>query len=71
VRIKVADSAKLAKLIQFLTIDADAYVTQISADEIEVGFVGSLNAGAQQMETELRLRAWLRANPDVVATLSE
>jgi GrpB-like predicted nucleotidyltransferase (UPF0157 family) len=71
VRIKVADSGKLTKLIQFLTIDADAYVTQVAADEIEVGFVGSLNAGAQQMETELRLRAWLRANPDVVATLTE
>jgi hypothetical protein len=71
VRIKLADSSKLPKLIEFLTTDADAYVTQISADEIEVGFVGSLNSGAQHMTTELRLRGWLQANPDVVATLTE
>jgi hypothetical protein len=71
VRIKLADSGKLPRLIQFLTLDEDVFVTQLSADEIEIGFVGSLNIWAQGMETELRLRAWLRANPDVVATLSE
>jgi hypothetical protein len=71
VRIKLADSSKLPKLIEFLTTDDDAYITQIGANEIEVGFVGSLNSGAQHMATELRLRGWLQANPDVVATLTE
>jgi len=70
-RIKVSDRNQLGRLIQFLTLDPDALVTQVADDEIEVSFVGSLNIWAQQAETMLRVRAWLAANPDVVASVRE
>jgi hypothetical protein len=70
-RIKVSDRAQLGKLIQFLTLDPDALVSRIADDEIEVGFVGSLNTWAQQAETVLRVHAWLAANPDIIATVRE
>ena len=34
-------------------------------------FLGSLNAHAQHMHTELRLRAWIAANPDAVVVVRE
>jgi len=70
-RIKVSDRNQVALLIQFLTLDPDALVTRVADDEIEVGFVGSLNTWAQQAETMLRVRAWLGANPDIVAIVRE
>jgi hypothetical protein len=70
-RIKVSDRDQLGRLIQFLSLDPDALTTQVADDEVEVGFVGSLNTWAQQEETMLRVRAWLAANPDIVAIVRE
>ena len=59
------------KLLAFLAFDANAVVTAVGEDEIEISFLGSLNAGAQRMELELRLRAWLAAHPDASAVIAE
>ncbi len=69
-RIKLSDPAQLRSLLQFLTFDQNVLVTTTSDDEIEVGFVGSLNIWAQQRETELRLRSWMDLHPDAVAVVS-
>lgn len=71
VRIKLSEPSMLRKLLLVLAFDPSAVVTQLSDDEIEVSFLGSLNTSAQQMESELRLRAWLAAHPDVIAVISE
>jgi hypothetical protein len=71
VRIKLSEPSRLRQLLIVLAFDPSAIVTQLSDAEIEVSFLGSLNTNAQQMETELRLRAWLAAHPDVIAVLSE
>ena len=46
-------------------------VTQVALDEVEVSFLGSLNTSAQVMASELRLRLWLAAHPDVIAVMHE
>jgi hypothetical protein len=71
VRIRLSEPSRLRQLLIVLAFDPSAIVTQLSDAEIEVSFLGSLNTNAQQMETELRLRAWLAAHPDVIAVLSE
>jgi hypothetical protein len=71
VRIKLSEPSRLRQLLIVLAFDPSAIVTQLNDAEIEVSFLGSLNTNAQQMETELRLRAWLAAHPDVIAVLSE
>jgi hypothetical protein len=71
VRIKLSEPSRLRQLQIALAFDPSAIVTQLNDAEIEVSFLGSLNTNAQQMETELRLRAWLAAHPDVIAVLSE
>jgi hypothetical protein len=70
-RIKLSEPSMLRKLLLVLAFDPSAVVTQLSDDEIEVSFAGSLNTNAQVMETELRLRAWLAAHPDVIAVMRE
>jgi hypothetical protein len=70
-RIKLSEPSMLRKLLLVLAFDPSAVVTQLSDDEIEVSFAGSLNTTAQVMETELRLRAWLAAHPDVIAVMRE
>jgi hypothetical protein len=70
-RVKVADPALIGRLRQFLAFDANVVVTQIAEDEVEVSFLGSLNTNAQQMHTELRLRAWIAANPGAIVTVRE
>ena len=68
-QIRLSDPGRLPQLKAFLAFDHDAHVTVTGDDELEVWFVGSRNAWAQVKETELRLRAWMRWNPDVIATL--
>ena len=68
-RIKLSDPAQLDKLLAFLSFDANAVVTQVARDEVELSFLGSLNVTAQMMESELRLRLWLTSHPDVIAVL--
>lgn len=46
-------------------------VTQIGNDEVEVSFLGSLNTNAQQMQTEIRLRAWISAHPASIVVVRE
>jgi hypothetical protein len=70
-RIQLSDPAQLRSLVLFLTFDQNVLVTTLSDSEIEVGFVGSMNSWAQQRETELRLRAWMKSHPDAIAVLSE
>jgi hypothetical protein len=70
-RIKLSDATQLERLLNYLAFDANVIVTQIALDEVEVSFLGSLNASAQVMHSELRLRLWLAAHPDVIAVLQE
>jgi hypothetical protein len=69
-RITVSDPVLLRSLVLFLTFDQNVVLTTLSDNEIEVGFVGSMNVWAQQRETELRLRSWMDSHPDAVAVLS-
>ena len=70
-RVKLSDPALLGRLKAFLAFDTNVVVTQIGDDEVEVSFLGSLNANAQVMQSELRLRMWLAAHPDVIAIMHE
>jgi hypothetical protein len=70
-RVKVGDPALIRRLRRYLAFDATVVVTQIADDEVEVSFLGSLNTNAQQMQTELRLRAWIAANPEAIVTVRE
>lgn len=70
-RVKVSEPGLLRGLLAELAFDPNVVVTQLADDEVEVSFLGSLNASAQQMETELRLRAWLAAHPDAVVVMRE
>jgi len=71
VRVKVSSPDLLRKLLAELALDPNMVVTRLADDEVEVSFLGSLNASAQQMETELRLRAWLAAHPEAVVVMRE
>jgi hypothetical protein len=71
VRIKLSDAGQVERLLTFLAFDSNVIVTQIAIDEVEVSFLGSLNASAQVMQSELRLRMWLAAHPDVIAVMQE
>jgi hypothetical protein len=71
VRIKLSSAGHVRQLLAFLAFDTNVIVTQIATDEVEVSFLGSLNANAQVMQSELRLRMWLAAHPDVIATMQE
>jgi hypothetical protein len=71
VRIKLSDVDHVERLLAFLAFDTNVVVTQIADDEVEVSFLGSLNANAQVMQSELRLRMWLAAHPDVIAVMQE
>ena len=70
-RVKVSNPELVRRLELFLTFDENDIVTRIAADEVEVSFLGSLNANAQQMQTELRIRAWIAANPGSVVVMRE
>jgi|GEM_PF-6811861 len=70
-RIRLSDAGQLERLLAFLEFDPNVVVTQLGADEVEVSFLGSLNASAQVMESELRLRLWLSSHPDVIAVMQE
>ena len=70
-RVRLSDPHRLSQLVDYLAFDPTVVVTQLSADEVEVAFIGSLSMTGQMMETELRLRAWLAAHPDLIVTMSE
>jgi hypothetical protein len=70
-RIKLSDAGQLQRLLNFLAFDANVVVSQIARDEVEVSFLGSLNTSAQVMQSELRLKLWLAAHPDVIAVMQE
>jgi hypothetical protein len=71
VRVKLGNPAHVGRLLAYLAFDPTVVAHRIADDEIEVSFLGSFNADAQQMQTELRLRAWIAANPEAVAVLRE
>jgi hypothetical protein len=71
VRIKLSDADQLQRLLAFLAFDTNVIVSQIGRDEVEISFLGSLNASAQVMHSELRLKMWLAAHPDVIAVMQE
>ena len=70
-RVKLSQPRLVRGLVAEFEFDPNVVVTQIADDEVEVSFLGSLNAGAQQLETQLRMRAWLAAHPDAVAVVRE
>ena len=70
-RIKLSDASQVNQLLAYLAFDANVVVSQIALDEVEVSFLGSLNTSAQMMHSELRLRMWLAAHPDVIAVMQE
>jgi hypothetical protein len=71
VRVKLSNPSLLRGLLAEFAFDSNVIVTQIADDEVEVSFLGSLNASAQQMETQLRMRAWLSAHPEAVVVVRE
>jgi hypothetical protein len=71
VRVKVSDPALVRRLELYLAFDPNVVVTRLGEDEVEVSFLGSYNTNAQQMQTELRLRAWIAANPGSVVVMRE
>jgi hypothetical protein len=71
VRVKLSNPALMRVLLAEFAFDANVVVSQIADDEVEVSFLGSLNASAQQMEIELRMLAWLSAHPDAVVVVRE
>jgi hypothetical protein len=71
VRVKVSNPALVRRLELFLAFDQNVVVTRIGDDEVEVSFLGSLNADAQQMQTERRIRAWIAVNPRSVVVMRE
>jgi len=71
VRIRLSDASQLDRLLRFLEFDPNVVVSQIGTDEVELSFLGSLNTDAQMMESELRIRLWLAANPDLIAVMQE
>ena len=70
-RVKLSQPKLVRGLVAEFEFDTNVVVTQIADDEVEVSFLGSLNAGAQQLETQLRVRAWLAAHPDAVVVVRE
>lgn len=68
-RVKVSNPSLLRVLLAEFAFDANVVVTQIGDDEVEVSFLGSLNTSAQELEVELRMRAWLAAHPDAVVVV--
>ena len=70
-RVRLSDPQRLRKLVDYLAFDETVVVTELSEHEVELSFVGSLSTTGQAMQTELRLRAWLAAHPDVIVTMSE
>jgi hypothetical protein len=71
VRVRLSNPERIRRLLAFLAFDSNAIVSQIGDSEIEVSFLGSLNEWGQRRELELRLRTWLKANPDVIAVLTD
>jgi hypothetical protein len=71
VRIKLSEPAQIERLLAFLAMDSNVVVTQIGLDEVEVSFLGSLNTGAQELESELRVQLWLSMHPDVIAVVQK
>jgi hypothetical protein len=71
VRVKVSNPELVRRLEMFLAFDPNVVVTRLGEDEVEVSFLGSLNANAQQMQTEIRIRAWIAANPGSVVVMRE
>lgn len=69
-RVTVSEPARASDLAQFLA-RRGAYVSHSNAGVIEVGFIGSLRIDCQWSEAERHLQAWIDANPDVIAALSE
>jgi len=69
--VKLANPAMMNRLLVYLAFDPNVVVNTIAEDEVEVSFLGSLNTDAQRMHTELRLRAWIAANPEAIAVLRE
>jgi hypothetical protein len=70
-RVKVSDPALVRRLELYLAFDPNVVVTRLGVDEVEVSFLGSFNTNAQQMQTELRLRAWIASNPGSVVVMRE
>ena len=70
-RVKVSNPELVRRLEMFLAFDPNVVVTRLGEDEVEVSFLGSLNANAQQMQTEIRIRAWIAANPGSVVVMRE
>ena len=70
-RVKLSNPALLRGLLAEFAFDANVVVTQLSDDEVEVSFLGSLNTNAQQMQTEIRLRAWISAHPASIVVVRE
>jgi len=71
VRIKLSEPAQIERLLAFLAMDSNVVVSQIGLDEVEVSFLGSLNMGAQELESELRVQLWLAMHPDVIAVVQK
>ena len=68
-RIKLSDPGQVERLLAFLAMDSNVVVSQIGPDEVEVSILGSFNANAQVLQSELRISLWVAAHPDVIAVM--
>lgn len=67
--VQLSEPSRASDLAQFLARHG-AYVSQLRAGVIEVGFIGSLNVESQWVEAERQLQAWVEANPGVIAAIA-
>ena len=68
-RIRLSNPSLLPELVEFLRTRADAVVTPVDDDEVEVTLLGSYAQDAMRMELYLRLRAWEVAHGGAVAEI--
>jgi hypothetical protein len=69
-QVMLSEPSRASDLAQFLVCHG-AYVTHGDAGVIEIGFIGSLCVESQWAEAERQVQAWVEANPDVIAAVSE
>lgn len=67
--VRISEPGRVPELARFLA-QRGAFVTQVDIDAVEVGFVGSLNAERQAIETQRHVQAWARTHPSVVVVVA-
>lgn len=64
-RIRVSDPNLCSDLLRFLRKRPDVIAEELAPGEVGVSILGSRRLPENELELELRLRAWRAAHPDV------